>query len=123
MPPDSKFGVVPFHDSVRSWRKKLVSASKANEKKIRSCLDRYRGSGGTMLHDGMAEAMKIKLDKRKEEPYSSSVDEIFLLSDGVPTPGRITDPKQILETISKWNLGAMKDHKAWNVFKREHAAF
>jgi Mg-chelatase subunit ChlD len=106
MVPDSKFNVVFFSNNVRTWKDKLVWATPKNKESLYKFVDSIRANGGTMLYDGMKEAMKIKLRKKKNEPYATNVDEIFVLSDGRPTVGSITNTNQIYETVTKWNRGA-----------------
>ena len=106
MTPDSKFNVVFFSADATVWKKKLVWANKRNRDAIRAHLERVEVIGGTALYDGMNAAMQIKLAKKKESPYGSLVDEIFLLSDGSPTLGTITNTEKILEVIRTWNNGA-----------------
>jgi hypothetical protein len=59
-----------------------------------------------MIFDGLDAAMKVKLERRRDEPYGASVDEIFLLSDGSPTLGSVTNTKEILDLVAAWNRGA-----------------
>jgi len=106
MSPDSKFNVVFFSKDVRKWRDKLVWATPKNKDSLYKFVDGIKADGGTMLYDAMQQAMKIKLRKKKSQPYATNVDEIFVLSDGLPTLGTITNTDRIHETVTKWNRGA-----------------
>ena len=46
------------------------------------------------------------MSKKKSTPYATAVDEIFLLSDGSPTTGSITNTDRILDIVRTWNTGA-----------------
>ena len=50
----------------------------------------------------MQEALKIKSQVYGTR-YESNVDEIFVLSDGAPTVGEVTDPIEILRLVKEAN--------------------
>lgn len=106
MTADSKFNVVFFADNVSIWKNKLVWANGNNRKDLEAYLNTIRADGSTALYDGMKRAMSIKLSKRRDSPYASYVDEIFVLSDGAPTSGEITETSRILQLVTDWNRGA-----------------
>ncbi len=106
LPVDSKFNVIFISGETRKWRKNLVSATKKNKKSFLSYLVKIRPNGGTALYDGMKEGLHVKELRKRGDRYASSVDEIFLLSDGMPSVGEILDPREILFRIRDWNLGA-----------------
>ncbi len=106
LPQDAKVNVVLFAGNVRTWRKGLVAATPANKRALQSFLSRQIPDGATALWDGMKRAMEVKLDKRRDEPYGSHVDEIFVLSDGSPSAGEIQDLGRILQLVTDWNRGA-----------------
>lgn len=104
--PDARFNVAFFSDHVKEWKKKLVEATPKNKKAVRTYVGRINPGGGTMIYDGLNAALQVKFDKKKESPYGSTVDEIFLLSDGSPTLGTITNTAEILKVVREWNQGA-----------------
>lgn len=106
LPVDSKFNVIFFSGGTKKWRKRLVQATQKNKKALFAYLEKIHPNGGTALYDGMKEALHVKELRRRGDRYSSSVDEIFLLSDGMPSVGEILDPQAILDRIRDWNLGA-----------------
>jgi hypothetical protein len=106
MPADAEFNVVFFSDHVKPWKKKLAPASAANKKAFAAELEKTNPSGGTMLYDGLDEALQIELDPKGKGEIASTVDEVFVLSDGAPSMGRILDPRLILEVVRTWNRGA-----------------
>ncbi len=106
LPVDSKFNVIFFSGGTKKWRKHLVQATQKNKKALFSYLLKINPNGGTALYDGMKEGLKVKELRKRGDRYSSSVDEIFLLSDGMPSVGEILDPEEILIRIREWNLGA-----------------
>ena len=55
-------------------------------------MQRKQANGGTDLYGGVMRALKI-----------NNVDTIVLLSDGMPSAGKVTDPTQILSMIQQLN--------------------
>ncbi len=106
LPVDSKFNVIFFSGGTKKWRKNLVQATQKNKKALFSYIAKIHPNGGTALYDGMKEGLHVKELRKRGDRYSSSVDEIFLLSDGMPSVGEILDPEEILIRIREWNLGA-----------------
>lgn len=64
----------------------------------KAVLDRIQktdiGAGGTNIFDSLERAFA-----------DPEVDTVYLLSDGEPSAGRITDPNQIAEQVKRWNYG------------------
>ena len=102
LPSDTKFNVVYYNHKTDQWSKKLVAASNPTKRRFKSWLDQQKAEGGTNIFDAMKLALKIK-SLVYGQHYDSNVDELFLLSDGVPTAGEITDPNAILRTITETN--------------------
>ncbi|MEZ5989522.1 MAG: hypothetical protein R3F30_10420 [Planctomycetota bacterium] len=106
MTTDDMFTVVYFESVVRTWSKKLVPATKQAKSRVLKDIDKVKAWGATALYDALEEAMGIEVDRRPGERYSTPVDELFLLSDGAPTAGKIMYLDQILERVLAWNKGA-----------------
>ncbi|MCA8969042.1 MAG: VWA domain-containing protein [Planctomycetes bacterium] len=104
--PDSRFNVCVFSDHVKEWKNTLVEANPKNKKMLGVYVERLNPGGGTMLYDGLDKALKVKFEAKKDDAYESYVDEIFLLSDGSPTLGSITNTEEILRIVREWNQGA-----------------
>ncbi len=102
MPAENKFNVVLYAVDVRCWRKKLVLASVSNKKALASALAREKADGGTNLFGGLKAGLELK-SLLYGDRYDTSVDEIFVLSDGVPTVGEITDMSEILRLVRETN--------------------
>ena len=106
--PDARFNVIFFESRVRPWQKRLVDASDRNKKRLEQAIAKLRPEGGTALYGGLNAGLEIQTRRSRRSRYASSVDEVFLLSDGIPSPGlsEIWEPEQIVERVSKWNAGA-----------------
>ncbi|MCP3919964.1 MAG: VWA domain-containing protein [bacterium] len=87
------FNMVTFSTGVTSWLDTGIAGS--NEKTREEALgyiDRLGANGGTNLYGAVQAAF--------EDP---DVDTIFVLSDGEPTVGDVTDPFRIREDVKRWN--------------------
>lgn len=102
MPPENKFNVVFYAVDVRRWRKSLVPASTSNKRALASSLSREKANGGTNLFGGLKAGLELK-SLVYGDRYDSSVDEIFVLSDGVPTVGDVIDMNEILRLVRETN--------------------
>ena len=106
MTSDDKFNVVFFSTQVRVWKKRLVVANKGNKKAIADTVARINADGATALYDAIRDGLKLKSKRKPGARYAVDVDEVFLLSDGAPTAGEITDMNEILAKVRGFNRGA-----------------
>ncbi len=102
LPIDAKFNVIWYNHEVRQWKPKLVSASKRNKTSFKRELDALNAVGNTNIFDSMKLALKMK-SLVYGQHYDSNVDEVFLLSDGLPNTGEVTNPNDILRIITETN--------------------
>lgn len=104
LPENSMFNLVTFNgdDEAEDWSKKLVDASDRNKKRLANFVEKLRPLGGTNLWSGMEAALNIK-SLVLGNHYETSVDEIFLLSDGAPSVGDVIDPVEILRLVHEIN--------------------
>lgn len=99
---DTRFNVVFFSDSPRRWRSRLVPPSDSNLSSLRQRLNKVPPDGATNLFDAMEMALHLRTSEDGDR-YVSPVDEIFLLSDGQPTAGKLTNPRDILDALGEVN--------------------
>ncbi|HLU39187.1 MAG TPA: HEAT repeat domain-containing protein, partial [Planctomycetota bacterium] len=105
MGPDTFFNVVVFSDRARAWKGELVPATVSNKSALRTFLERLVPNGSTNLWDALATAIEMRTaisEGRQREP----VDEIFVLSDGYPSSGEVTDAATITLRIAELNRHA-----------------
>jgi hypothetical protein len=104
------FNVVMFDGDVRIWSDNLVPATAGQRKQLRDDLARLQPSGGTNLWGGLQRAFGLRVS-RPAERYALPVDEVFLLSDGMPTVGEVTDPHTILDlTAERLRVAPLRLH-------------
>ena len=90
---DALFNLVPFNTAVSPWLEGgLVASEKATRQDAVTFIERLGNRGGTNIHDSLHFAFR-----------DPEVDTIFLLSDGEPTSGAITDAHRIREAVQGWN--------------------
>jgi len=90
--PKSFFNIVPFSGSAYSWKPRMVQWSPEILAEAKEYVSKLGAGGGTNLIDSLYKAF--------EDP---EVDTIFVLSDGEPTAGPITDPKSIRRAVQMLN--------------------
>lgn len=96
------FNVVVFSNGARAWQKKLVPANEANKKSVRSFLDRLKGEPYTDLWSGIQAGLNLEKNSfASSEP--PAIDTMFLLSDGAPTTGELTEMPEILRVVTELN--------------------
>lgn len=102
LPPDAGFSVVVFSDTAKRWRSGFALPEESVIKNLRSYLNRAPVVGGTDIYSALDQAMSIRTP-RFGRRYDSPVDEIFLLSDGLPSSGAVQDPHQIRAILRETN--------------------
>lgn len=90
--PGTLFNLVFFDSGVDPWRDELVEQEPRALTAAVEFANAQRASGGTNIYDAMLLAFE---DER--------VDTLYLMSDGNPTAGRVTDPAGILERVRQMN--------------------
>jgi uncharacterized protein with von Willebrand factor type A (vWA) domain len=91
MGKDAQANIVFFSDRIESWHPKLAGV-KANLRQAQELLAKTQPNGQTNIFDALELALAHK-----------EADTIYLLSDGEPSHGRITDPEDILREIRRLN--------------------
>ncbi len=90
---NSLFNVIDFSSGVEKWLAEGIADAKgANREAAKLYVDKLGANGGTNLYGAVREAFNDK-----------DVDTIFILSDGEPTDGEVTDPGAIRERVREWN--------------------
>jgi HEAT repeat protein len=92
LPEHSMFNMIFFSSTISPWRKQLQPLNKKNRKAAEETLRDSRAGGGTNLWDGLCEAFD-----------DEEVDSIYLLSDGQPTSGEVTNLSSICSRITEIN--------------------
>ena len=89
---DTYFTIIVFENSVKKLNKQLVQANATNKNLAIAYLEKLSSGGGTNISDALEESFGFQ-----------DVETIFLLSDGEPTAGKITNPDGIVSKAKEWN--------------------
>ncbi len=99
---DCTFNVVIFGNGAKPWQRDMVAANEKNKKAFQRLIDDLRADGGTNLWQGLRDGLKLE-SLVYGSRYGATYDQLFVLSDGLPTLGDIQDPKEILLLIRETN--------------------
>ncbi|MGE0143308.1 MAG: VWA domain-containing protein [Planctomycetota bacterium] len=100
--PDCAFNMVWFSNGAESWQKKMVEASVANKKKFSKAVEDLRADGATNLWDALHQGLALNSFANGSQ-FGETYDEVFILSDGMPTNGEVQDPREMLSILRETN--------------------
>src|SRR5262245_59450853 len=108
--PETKFAIVKFSVEVDTWPKTasdkdplpLLEADAKNKKAAIDYVKALKPEGGTNLFAGMKRGLELKSIVRGQR-YESNIDELFILSDGLPSVGEIVDTDEIMKIVADTN--------------------
>ena len=133
--PDTLFSIVYFDHEVMVWKEDLVKATKENKDDALKMVDGLEPRGATNIFDSLEKAFSLQASKKeggagpgKVSPGGgtsaasggvlSGADTIYLLTDGLPNVGQVTDPNLIKEKIKEMNKTAkIKINTIWAAIK------
>ncbi|MFP4555773.1 MAG: VWA domain-containing protein [Bacteroidales bacterium] len=99
---DVYFNIMTFENKVEPWRADMVKATAGNINLAIAFLNNLKSGGGTNISDALEEAFRFA-GNAEEEISELGVETIFLLSDGAPTVGKITNRQRIISQVEEWN--------------------
>lgn len=117
LPGHAKFNIITFNASVDMWKKGLVPADQGSKNAAIRWLARLTtasvvpvgtsGAGRTNTYDAINAAFGLLTGGTAEKPtFKTDADTMFLLTDGNPTAGAITEPKLLIEHVATINRKA-----------------
>ncbi|MEZ5990606.1 MAG: VWA domain-containing protein [Planctomycetota bacterium] len=95
-----RFNVVLFSTSARAWMPAPRPATERRRQALASSLRGLQPRGGTNLLAALRLGIAGRI-KEQQGRYGTSIDEVFVLSDGMPS----SPPDLILERVRQWNPG------------------
>lgn len=91
--PGAFFNVIIFSSGVERWTDgALVPCDDTHRADALTYVDKLQAGGGTNLYDSLKDAFT-----------DPEVDTIFVMSDGEPSAGEVTEPLVIREHVASWN--------------------
>lgn len=91
-PKEFVFNVVSFHSTVDTIFDRMTRMAGRSRAEAIKRVDALEPIGATNVHDALKRAFE-----------ETDLDTIYLLSDGAPSAGPITDPDQLADTVKQWN--------------------
>ena len=98
MGDESRAHVITFDAEARIWTRKPLSSSSESIRSLTEILGRWQALGGTNLYEALDQALALQEQKFGEQG-EGGIEEVFLLTDGEPTSGEVTEPAEILELV------------------------
>lgn len=103
LPKDAEFNIILYNDDVMYLSTKgLIEAHDKNKERAIRFIDAIKPYGATNIFDAL-EGVFRPLELRSEDRFKTQADTIFLLTDGVPTAGTITERWIIMNKIKRLN--------------------
>ena len=104
LPEITHFNFITYNGDPKPkvWSKQLLQATSRNREKACKFLDGMDAEGATNMWSGLEEGLKMK-SLVYGDRYDTNVDEVFLVSDGAPNRGDVTDPVEILRLVTETN--------------------
>jgi HEAT repeat protein len=84
-----RFNLITFESGVRALAPELIPLDPRSRARARDAVESWRAGGGTALFDGLRSALR-----------DPAVEEVFLLTDGVPTEGEVVEEGDILQRVA-----------------------
>lgn len=102
------FSIIYFSDDIKIWKEELVAATDENKGDALQFVDALQAGSRTNVYDALMKALTMQKAKQEEVKKSgiakgSAPDVIYLLTDGSPTAGKVTDARQIRQEIKDLN--------------------
>ena len=114
LPKDALFNILVYSESYKVWESAPVPAKNSNKSKAHKFIESIHANGVTNICDSIDKGFELAgtalyaYDPKNAEPPA---DTLYLLSDGDPNRGRITDLDRLLEDIRRRNPpGALVIH-------------
>ena len=85
--------IVLFSSDAFAWQEELALINEEVRAEALEFVDQATANGGTNVYGGLSLAFE-----------DTRIDTIYMLTDGSPSAGLITDPDRLLEEVKSWNL-------------------
>lgn len=98
------FNIITYNGNPKCevWCKEMQPSTPKNKERAIKFVDGMRALGGTNMWSGLEEGLKMKTLVYGER-YDVNVDEMFVVSDGAPNLGEVTDAVEILRIVTEQN--------------------
>ncbi|MHC4490230.1 MAG: VWA domain-containing protein [Planctomycetota bacterium] len=111
LPKDAVFNVVVYSESYKVWVNELVAATPRYKRKAHRFVDQLNGNGTTNIGDSLDAALE------------HDTDTVYLLSDGNPNRGRLSDLDKLLAHLLERNRLARRVVHTIGIGEAEGSSF
>ncbi|MFI5401644.1 MAG: VWA domain-containing protein [Planctomycetota bacterium] len=101
LPEDAQFTIVVYGSEVSTWKGSLQTATEKNKASARKFVADLKPLGATNIFDALVTSMELAAPPAKGR--DPGADTIFFVTDGFPNAGKVTDPHQIIDEITRRN--------------------
>jgi len=99
-----QFSLATFSDQTSLWREDMAKATPRNKTAALREIDKYRTIGGTNIFSSLKAAFDLAQDQLDSKSNDHPApDTVFLLTDGEPSVGSLTDVELLLEYVAERN--------------------
>ncbi len=103
LPKEAVFGVILFADRTVPIQDKPVPARPDTIAAALAQVEAYAPSGSTNLYGAFANVLHGSAPRDPGAAENVAFDAVYLLTDGLPTSGAITDPDELRARVRDWN--------------------
>lgn len=103
LPPGSRFGVLLFRERLVPLQEKPVPATKREIRRVLSLLSEIKPQGGTDVYTALTAILHGSEPRDPLAADKVDFDTLYLLSDGLPTTGPVTEPLTIRRRVEVFN--------------------
>ncbi|GEM_PF-1913924 len=101
---DVQFNLATFSDDTDLWRDDMTRATPRNKSAALRQIDNYHTLGGTNIFSSLKAAFDLAQDQLdSKDADHPAPDTVFLLTDGEPSVGSLTDVSLLLEYVAERN--------------------
>ncbi len=102
--PTARYHLFTFAGQALVWNHVPVPPNAESHRQLANCLAHIEANDSTDLHAAIAAIFEAAGDPQDPEAAKAPrIDEVFLLSDGEPSTGEVTDPEVLLELVERAN--------------------
>lgn len=123
LPAGARFGVLLFRERLVPLQERSVPATKREIKRVLSLLAEIKPQGGTDVYTALSAVLH---GSEPHDPVAAGkveFDTLYLLSDGLPTTGPVTNPATIRKRIGVFNRLAQVEIHTIGIGDAKNAAF
>ncbi len=104
--PGAHFNLVLYASDVWTWKDKLAVMDDKTRVSVQDYVESLEAEGGTNIYGALKLALELAGADGGESWSEPAIDTIFLLTDGHPSVGVVTDPEGILDFVREKNQRA-----------------